>query len=253
MENSKVRASSAKRVNLTPLASEQGFVLVTSLTLVPLLLALLMALYASFYILKKKSLAQSHCVQQASLLQRDLRQTLDDLLRLNSRATNLRQQRQAADQGLKAALSSANPYVIAAAKAYWVAVFLQQTALASQQQALLRRADQQRQSGQRQIHEQLRRLNVRRVESRRYYWRALAVEAQPAWSLTPDYKTLPLFPTLQQHRFRFAVDLRPSFAHSVLPREINQITECSVTLKGQKDKWKIQVLAASALSNWSWL
>lgn len=207
---------------------------------------------AAFYFMKRKSLAQAHCVQQAAQLQNQLKDTLDKLLRLNPKAKALRAQREAADNALKAALSSANPYAIAAAQAYWAAVVLQQVALKTQQQALLARAENQRQAGHRQLRERLTSLRVTAVDSRQFYWRALAVEAHPPSSLTPDYNPLPMFESMQQHRFRFQVDLRPAFA-AVLPSlNLRQYTECSVTLKGQPNQWKLKIVAANAPSSWSW-
>lgn len=222
------------------------------LALVPLCAALIVALCSSFYFLKRKSLAQAHCIQQAAQMQNELKDTLDKLLRLNPRAKALRAQREAADSALKTAVSSANPYAIAAAQAYWTAVVLQQTALRAQQQALLTRAEGQRQSGHRRLRERLRPLRVSSVDSRSYYWRALAVEAHPPASLTPDYDPLPLFAYMQQHRFRFQVDLRPPFADGLRGLDLRQTTECSVTLKGEEKKWKVQVLAANAPSKWFW-
>src|SRR5687767_1869042 len=83
--------------------SEQGFALVSLIALVPLAAALIIALCAGLYFLKRKSLAQAHCVQQAARLQNELKDTLDKLLRLNPKAKALRAQREAADSALKAA------------------------------------------------------------------------------------------------------------------------------------------------------
>ncbi len=255
MEDKQISTTGSQASGCTPLGSEQGFALVSLLCLAPFAAALFIALCCSFYILKRKSLAQSHCVQQASQLQQELAGTLDQLLRLNPRAKILRTQRAAADRAVKVALASGNPYALAAAKAYWAAVVLQQIALRTQQQALLAQADRQRHFGHRRLRERLRTLRVASLDSRRYYWRALAVEARPPASLTPDYETLPFFQLLQQHRFRFQSDLRPPFAGvNTLNKDIalKQTTECSVTLKGKQKQWKVQIVAANAPSRWSW-
>jgi len=252
MENKSLQFTGEETTRHPALASEQGFALVSLIALVPLALALVISLSAGFYFLKRKSLAQAHCVQQAAVMQKELQGTLEQLLRLNPKAKALRAQRQAADAAVKAAAGSVNPYALAAAKAYWSAVVLQQLALRSKQQALLQRASQQRHSGHRQLRERLRSLDVRQVDSKKYYWRALAVEASPPASLTPDYRPLPFFEKWQQHRFRFQVDLRPPFAIPLGLGSLKQITECSVTLKGEENQWKVQIAAASALSKWSW-
>lgn len=232
--------------------SEQGFALVSLLCLAPFAFALFLALCGSFYFLKRKSLAQAHCVQQASQLQNELAGTLDKLLRLNPRARALRAQREAADRALQAALASAIPYAIAIAQAYRTAVVLRQIALRTQQESLLTQADQQRRFGHRRLRERLRNLRVVNVDSRRFFWRALAVEARPQATLTPDYETVPMFEALQQHRFRFQTDLRPPFA-DILPRmDLRQVTECSVSLKGREKQWKLKIIAANARSKSSW-
>jgi hypothetical protein len=252
MENPRFQIESPQTTWYTSLTSEQGFALVSLIALVPLLAALFIALSAGLYFMKRKSLAQAHCVQQAAQLQTELKDTLDKLLRLNPKAKSLRTQRDLADKALQKAVASGNPYAIGAAKAYWTAVFLQQLALRSKQQALLARADQQRHSGHRQLRDRLRSLRVSAVNSRKYYWRSLAVEAFPLKSLTPNYEPLPLFSQFQQHRFRFEVDLRPKFASVLKGIDLRQITECSVTLKGEKRKWELQIVAANPPSKRLW-
>lgn len=252
MANTQFHIEGTKTTRHAALASEQGFALVSSIALVPLLAALFLALSAGFYFLKRKSLAQAHCVQQASQLQNELKDTLDKLLRLNPKAKALRHQREVADKALQKAVASGNPYAIGAAKAYWTSVFLQQLALRSKQQALLMQADQQRHSGHRRLRDRLRSLRVLAVDSRKYYWRSLAVEASPLNSLTPSYEPLPMFSHMQQHRFRFEVDLRTKFASVLMGIDLRQITECSVTLKGDQRKWELQIVAANARSKHLW-
>ena len=250
MASSRISNPVAQRIEHPADTSEQGFALVTLIALVPLCAAAVVALCSGLYILKRKSLAQSHCVQQASQTQNELKETLERLLRLNPQAKTLRAKRQAADEGLKAALSSANPYAIAAAQAYWSAVVLQQTALRARQQALLSRAEVQRRSGYRKLRERIRSLSTSATEARRYYWRPLAVEANPPATLTPDYEPIPLFSTLQQQRFKFLIELKPPFARSLSSAGIKQIAECSVTLEEKENKWKLKILAANAPSSW---
>lgn len=244
MDDTKVFYSHRQANRNAPDLAQKGFALVSLLALIPLTAALVISLSAGLFMMKRKSLAQAHCVQQGALLQKELNGTLDKLLKLNRAATVLRRQRDLADKALKAAILLANPYAIAAARAAWTAVFLEQTALAAKQQALLRQADQQRNTGHRQLRDKLRELHVRNVTSRKYYWRSLAVEASPITSLTPDYKPLPGFKQWQQHRFRFEVPLDPY-------AKIIQATECSVSLTGKEKEWKVQILAANARSNWS--
>lgn len=219
------------------------------MVLIPLAATLITAAAAGLFIFKRKSLSQAHCIQQATVLQNDLKQTLEKLLRLNPKAASLRVQRQTADNALRAAISSGNPYAIAAAQAYWTAVYLQQTALRAKQELLLRQAEQQRQTAHRELRNKLRDVQAAHLDSRKYYWRALAVEAKPIASLTPNYEPLPMFKYFQQHRFRFAVDLAPEFAREWFSGRLVQTTECAVTLNGKEKAWSIQILAANAAWN----
>lgn len=220
--------------------------------LVPLVFAGATALFASFYVLKKKSLAQAHCVQEASLLQTELKTTLEQLLKLNPRARALRRERVVAEKALKKATLLAQPYAIAAAKAYLAAVVLQQTVLRTKQQMLLNDASRLRHTSARRLRARLQSFRFARFSSRGFYWRGLAVEAIPAISLTPDYEPIAGFEQAQQHRFRFQLDLTPPFLTELPASALKQPSLCSVTLKGQGNKWQLQILEASASSKWSW-
>jgi hypothetical protein len=210
-----------------------------------LALTLVASLAYGYVALRKKSLAQAHCVQQASLLQTELKSTLEALLKLNKRAKALRRRREIADKALDAAVKSKIPQAVAAAGAAWTAVYLQQVELRGEQERLLRTAGVQRETGERQLRQKISALRARNLIAKKSYWRALAVEAVPPDSLTPDYVPLPAFERLQQQKYRFDVALDPY-------GKIVQATECSVSITGKENAWKVQILAANARSNWSW-
>lgn len=226
-------------------SAEKGFALVTMLALIPLVMTLVASLAYGLIILRKKSLAQSHCVQQASIMQNELKGTLEALLKLNPRAKVLRRKKELTDRAFKAALKSKVPHLIAAAAAAKTAVYLEQAALRSAQEKLLRTADLQRTSGERRLRQKIRSLRVRNFAGKKSYWRSLAVEPVPAASLTPDYIPLPGFEKFQQHKFHFDVPLDPY-------EKIVQTTECKVSLSGKEKAWQVQILAANRRSNWSW-
>jgi hypothetical protein len=205
-------------------------------------------LVTALYVMKKKAWAQAQCIQAASLMQKDLQKTLDRLLGLNPQATRLRTQRLLADRSLQAAISSGNPYAIAAAEAVQLAVILQQTALRAKQEALLMEAQRQRLHGYTNLYQRVRVLKAGHVDSRKYYWRSLAVEAKPAQSLTPNFEPLPAFTVMQQHRFRFAVNLHPPFLTGLDIKSFQQTTECAVSLRGRRRAWSLAILAANAPS-----
>jgi len=221
--------------------------MVSLLAILPLLLTLLVSVGAVFYVLKRKSLAQSICVQQAARMQQDLKLPLKKLLHLNPKATSLRAQRVKADSSLLAATASGYPPAIAAAQAMRTAVIVQQTALGAQQIALLFEAQRLRDQGQRELRRRVAPLAAKAIQSRSFYFRPLAVEPKPPVDLSPNYETVAGFSTFQQHAFYFQVDLLAGFP-AVEKLNINAIqpTNCSVTLQEKDDEWKIQILAAKA-------
>jgi hypothetical protein len=229
---------------------EQGFALTSFVALVPLCMTLFVAVGACFFLFKRKSLAQSLCVQQAVRLQEDLGAVLDKLLRLNPRAKTLRRERSAAERAFQLSLQSGNPAAIASARAALLAVKLAQAALRSQQGRLLDQAEFARGKRPRELRGRLARLSVSGFRSRQYFHRALAVEPVPPGSDSPDYIPAQPFARLQQHRFDFRVDLTPPF----LPgqwriRDLVQPAACAATLQSEASKWRVQILAASASSN----
>lgn len=217
------------------------------LATVPLLITLLTCLGATFYVLRRKSLAQSICVQQAARMQNDLAKPLEKLLKMNSHATNLRAARQAADDGVESARMSAYPPAIVAAQAIQTSVILQQTAFHAKQLALLAEAQRIRDEGQRELRSKVAKLQALQVQSQVFYYRPLAVEPRPTLSLSPNYETIPLFSSAQQQRYRYQIDLLAQFPglHE-LGLSSKQLTECSVTLNDGGDSWDVQILAAKA-------
>lgn len=223
--------------------------MVSLLLIAPLLITLIVCIGGAFYMMKRQSLAQAHCVQQAVRMQDRLRTVLEKLLNLNRQASALRVRRAQADQALASAVSSGNPYAIAAAKAVQLAVILQQTAHRARQEKLLAEAAAERRAGVRELHTQLRTLKTGPIDSRSYYWRALAVEAKPASSISPDFEPVPGFTIFQQHRFKFRIGLLPPFSIGEVFPNVFLKTECSASLSGKENSWNVEILAANPASN----
>ncbi len=231
-------------------SSEAGFALISAITLAPVLALLFIAIGGTLSALKAKSLAQSICIQEASRLQKNLQRPLTQLLRLNRKATSLRQQRLAADRGVQAAVATGNPKVIAAAKAIQTAVIVMQMALRTQQQALLLEANSRRRLGHNNFRVRARRLGATEISSPTFYPEALAVQPSPPGSLSPNYEKVFDFSRRQQQLYRFRLDLLKDMPFRLTQRSVQQMTECSVTLKGENPRWDIQILKANASSNW---
>lgn len=227
---------------LYPHSTQAGFVLVHALTLIPLLLVVITVAAGTQFAMKKKLEAQSLCVKSGLDLQKDLTKPLSQLLKLNPQARQLRAQRANADRAYFSALASANPYALAAARAWRTAVILAQNALRAEQQRLLASA---RISRVRSHQKLVADSRQPKVESKTYYHRSLAVYPTPQSSPSPDYLTEPNFARLQQQRFSFEVDLTPGFWHA---QKFKQTTTCSVSLNGKEGSWYPKIIAASALS-----
>ncbi len=229
--------------------AEAGFIIVHAVALIPMIIALFTLVAGAQYVFKHKLRAQSLCVKEALLLQRDLQKTLTELTRLNPQATRLRAQRAKADRAVLKAAMAANPYALAAAKAVQTAVIAAQLALKAQQIKLLAQARIQRLDHHRALAGEVDRLAAGRVQSKTFYWRPLAVEPKPPISLTPDYKMVAGFENSQQHQFSFDVILTPPFLlFEAKYFEFKQKTLCSVTLEAKEGAWRPQIVAASALS-----
>lgn len=227
------------------------------MVVIPLLMTVLIAVAAAYFMFERKSLAQSACVQEAVRLQKELGTSLEKLIALNPQARVLRKQRTLAERALKIARASKHPAAIATAEANLLAVILAQVQHRSRQQSLLLDAKLARARYARNLRSNLKRLKISKFESREYYISALAVRPVPFSSLTPDYVQAQPFGYLQQHRFRFQVDLKPSFFPSdwdpkirqKLRANMKQDMECSTTLTSENKKWNVRILAASARSS----
>lgn len=233
--------------------SDRGFALVGLLVLAPVVMAILTALATLYFVLARKSAAQSACVQESARLQRELAGQMKALMALNRPAASLRRQREAADRALEAALASGYPPAIAAAAAVQRGVVLAQIALRARQEAILTAASLARTRRHRTLYARLRELRTSGFRAHPGPPRGLAVRAQPATSLTPDYEPVAAFEQHQQQRYEFRIGLSPPFLpDSWRSGAYTQPAACAVTLKGERQKWRVSILAVSAPSNSVW-
>lgn len=216
--------------------------------LIPLLVAAFAALATSLFVLQRKSLAQSVCVQSASALSQSLGQSLGELMALNTRARALRRQRTAAEAARAAALASLNGPALAAAEATLAAIQLAQMALDARQRTILMMARMTRQRGQADFRARAARLRGTRVTTEPRFAPALAVRARPPAELAPEYEEADDFSRRQRQTFAFDLELTPAFARGLVTRA-TQRTACVTTLKRKANQWRNQIVEASAPSN----
>ena len=70
--------------------NQQGFALVSLISLVPLIATFVLCVTIALLVIKKKALAEAYCVRAGFRVQVNLRSTLDRLLKMNKSATRLR-------------------------------------------------------------------------------------------------------------------------------------------------------------------
>lgn len=220
-------------------AADSGFALVSLVALVPLLVTLATAVSGLYYVLRHKLTAQSVCVQTAILLQRELREDLAELLKLNPKARRLQNQRRRAQQAVQAALRTGNPLLIQIAHAQLAAVTAEQLALRARQDGLLQNAGRKRMRSPQVLRSNLRGTRHGPIDARAAYPLPLAVAPKPPGELTPEYEPVPQFSKAQQHRFQFRLELAPEF----LRRSFVQETVCAASLQREGEKWR-EILTA---------
>ncbi len=224
--------------------------MIALLGILPLLVTFVLVTAAVFYICKKKSLAQSQCIQHSVKTQNSLRKMLKKILQMNPSAKRLQQRRLHADANLVQALAGGNPALIAGAKAIRDLVILQQLEFGARQRGLLRLADLQRQRRDMEFYAQGYRHHHKNLETRHGQPTALAVKAYPVHSLSPEYQLSPDFTRKQALGYRYAVDLKPPFWNGFLAA-FTQTIECSISLTRstgifREGDWDIKILKASA-------
>jgi len=224
---------------------------VSLVTLIPVFLAMLLALVAITYATKKTWLAQSLCIQNAFSLQRDLGKTLTQLMNLNPRAQSLRREKIRADAQLQEAVLSGQPPLILAAKTQVMVVRLRQMALRREQQRLIGEAQMRRLRTRAELSHALVRMgHPARIHQRQPPpSRDLAVAPSPATSLSPDYLPMTDFTLFQREEYEFSIDLNPKWPG--IPREPwIQTSRCAATLKRKDLTWAPHLLAVNARSSW---
>lgn len=227
-------------------SQEQGYAMVSSLVLIPLILTIFVSLSAALFVLKRKSLAQSFCVQEVTRLQNELADLLTNLVKLNPKAKSLRRQREIANHAVQKALLTGVPAWIAAAKANQAAVIMAQLALQAQQQKLLLESQHARERSHRELEQRIRRLRASALHARAFYPLGLAVQPIPAGSISPDYMEAQPFGYLQQHHFQFMMALT---FWNLPATSVQQRTECSASLIKKEKKWTVALMPTPAVVN----
>jgi hypothetical protein len=218
--------------------AEMGFFHMALIVITPLILTILAVLAISLFSLYEVTAADGSCKREVFRLQHELSALMRELTHLNPLARTLRRKREIAEEQLAAAFASQDPQAIAAAVAIRKAVIVEQEALATKQLSLLTAAKSQREQSRERFMRGF--LSVNESAS-------LAVHAQPAGDLTPDYVPDSDFRRRQSQTYLYKVNLSahwPALFQKLLePGLIGSLsttfsTGCSATLSSEENKWK---------------
>lgn len=226
----------------------------------PLFLTALAAAFIVLIYIRQLTAADTVCKKEVMQSQRSLSGLTQDLVRLNHAATTLRAQREYADTQLAAARASGYVPAIAAAEAYQKAVILEQTVLAARQKSLLAFAASERFSSEQRIRSTGSFYRLQDIHGTLDHSVTLALRAEPANSLTPDYVPESFYQDRQSQTYHYKLTLfdrlplwlkqfvqhRPDLRELIKP--VNR--SCSATLAGEEENWKPKLRKDKVL--WSW-
>jgi hypothetical protein len=240
--------------------NQKGFVGIAFLILLPLILAALVVISASSFILEDDAEIRHQCRVQLLRAQEVAAQKLNELIKLNGAARRLRISRKTAELAVVTAL---NPAAQAIAQAHLDAIILRQAALSAKQKLLVFEGKRASLMGptnaHREISSSLRRNDRVREAStagarpRGIRYGLFDVIASPPDSLTPDYQPSPDFAAKQVTRLEVLVavqKLLPKWLAERLPQEPLQLKiNCLATLEKKENKWLATLKADSPRLN----
>ncbi len=194
---------------------EDGSISLTVLVILPFLVGCAVVLVAIFIVLKSHSQTQHMCRKGLLRAEQQRLDGMHRLMALNVRAQILRAKRQTAEAVLAAALVS-NPAAVPAARAKLLLVHNQQLVLSTKQKSLIFSINAKTRSQILALRSSLQSSVARSVRylgggsGTAFGWsaaerRPLAVDAQPASSLTPDYFPAQRFSRLQLMRLQWQI------------------------------------------------
>lgn len=225
----------------------KGFVIVSTLFLVTMLLATLSGLVFLSISIRNRTALLSSCRKIVVDAQSSMANDLSALISLNSKAQSLRLQRQFAETQVRNARLSMNPKLIAAAELFRNQVIQSQLLLRAKQLGLLGQARATRHHV-RAIFSRIRTpAAVRQLRSINLET-DLAVEPNPKGDLTPNYVLSPAFAQEQRlglsWTFNLLEGLPLGFRLHSIPESLISKAHCVATLK-RKDKLWIPTLAVA--------
>lgn len=229
--------------------NHQGFILISFLTVLPVVLAIALATLSIIDILKKDLELKFICRTELISAQNENEKSILKLLKLNRRSTNLKKKKQRAQGALALAIMRLDPIAIAASQTRLAIIHAQQIALASEQRAIILFANQRISIRQRGLEVKIRNAientskasmayNLQSLRSSRT---ELAVRPTHP-DIAPNYERVTNFSEEQSMdlKWQYTQILNKPFS-SFLKYSGKNEHHCSVTLKKSREQWVAKI------------
>lgn len=229
------------------LRNQQGFALAIAMALLPLLVGVMLLLFAVLGINQFNLRTQQACREGGLRGQQQVAPLLKKLLDLNPRAIKLKKAEERAKIKLKAAIASKIPPAIAAARAHLAAIQMQQWVLDLRQKYLIQQSNltllkaHKKTSSelQKALKEGLPTFNYLKINSNKSFSFPPTLAVRPESSdVAPTYRTLDDFENKQAlaHSWQYRLQVRSTY-QNFLMADLKWAPSCAVTLKQDGDSW----------------
>lgn len=238
--------------------NQKGFALAITMALLPVLVGLMLLLFAVLGVNQFNLSTQQACREGGLRGQQQVAPLLQQLLALNPRALKLKLAEYQARLRLAAAVSAGNPPAIAAAKTHLFTIQLQRKTLdlkqkyIIQQSNLLLLAAHYKTAGtlQTALKGGLPTFNYLKIDSHRFLTTAPKLAVRPEYTdVAPAYRPVENFDGQQAlaHSWQYQLRVRSPF-QNFLMADLKWSPSCAVTLKQDGLSWVPKIRKAKSLS-----
>lgn len=217
--------------------NNKGFVLLSLLTMWPLILSILVVVSSSSFYLKKRVETLHFCRTVLLEIQRNMSRSLYSLLSLNPQAQHLRKQEASTRKKIQIASATA-PELLPLLEARLATIHLKQIKLRAKQNLIIKKSEM---SGTEKINHLRNKISRAQTNKPR-----LAVIASPTTSLSPDYKIAPDFTNIQKIYATWSATAE-SFMYPWLLQFLTDLPNlelgCAASIKEVDNKWKEKLVS----------
>ena len=221
--------------------NQRGFIITLLLVGLPLFISCLMIFTSLIFCIRNHDLAQSFCIKHTLQAQEQMKKALNDLLRLNPLADQLRKIQKSLERLYRKALKSGEPITITTLRTKIEAIKYQRTLLDKKQKHILKSTIRSVEQAFFSFRKDLMKLHPGYIQKDHHRPLPLAVKARPLGDLAPSYHPVDNFSFHQSLSFFWKMPL-----HYSLPKWLTRIFfqnrlsayDCSATIKKHKLQWK---------------